>query len=203
MNTRVLTGLALCFVACAHTAARDDEPTRAARSYAASLREGRIDDAFASCVGLEASAFRARYQDVQARERRAGEVEAQLAGNGNGLELVLEQGRWRVREGSAAAPGLEAQAKQTLDAFAAAVESRDFARALSLMAAGWRGRYTAQRLADDFSNEPLAKERLIRAKTAAGGPWVAAGAGVTASVGAGKAVRLVREGETLKVESLE
>ncbi len=105
---------------------------------------------------------------------------------------------------SPAASNRPAQAAgEVLAAFIAAAEAQDFERAYRLLCGALRARYTPERLQRDFENEPLAKERLERARQALRQEATLRGDAAEFAVGAGKAVRLVREDGTFRVASLE
>lgn len=95
------------------------------------------------------------------------------------------------------------EAKEVLGDFIAAASARDFARAYLLLAGTLRARYTPQRLAEDFDAEPLAKERLERARQALRLPPALHGDVAEFAIGPEKAVRLVRENGTFRVAALE
>ena len=94
-------------------------------------------------------------------------------------------------------------AGEVLAEFIAASEARDFERAYLLLSGALRVRYTPERLQRDFDAEPLAKERLERARQALRLGATLRGDFAEFPVGAGKAVRLVREEGTFRVASLE
>jgi hypothetical protein len=103
-----------------------------------------------------------------------------------------------------APPPAEAdQASEVLGRFLAAAESDDFETAYGLLAGPWRAAYTPTRLQEDFALEPLARERLRRARAALRqGPRLR-GEVAEFAIGDGRAVRLVREGSAYRVASLE
>ncbi|MDQ3263057.1 MAG: hypothetical protein M3Y59_05265 [Myxococcota bacterium] len=117
--------------------------------------------------------------------------------SGTPVSLVDREG-WRVIDGGGEL------AQQTLRAFLSAVDGRDFAGAYALLSGGWRAQYTPAAFAQDFQSEPLAQERLARARAALDGaaPRFEADE-VLFPIGDGKAVRLVREDGTFKVAALE
>jgi hypothetical protein len=94
-------------------------------------------------------------------------------------------------------------AGEVLAAFIAAAEARDFERAYLLLCGALRARYTPDRLQRDFDNEPLARERLERARQALRQEATLRGDFAEFPLGAGKAVRLVREDGSFRVASLE
>jgi hypothetical protein len=101
------------------------------------------------------------------------------------------------------APPQGEQASEVLRQFLAAAEAADFQTAYSLLSGSWRAVYTPQRLREDFAQEPLAVERLQRARAALiQGPTVR-GEQAEFPVGPGRAVRLVREANSYRVASLE
>jgi hypothetical protein len=97
----------------------------------------------------------------------------------------------------------EDAARAALGSFVDAAEQGDFTRAYALLAGPLRARYTPERLESDFRAEPLAKERLARARAAlANAPLLDAG-GARFPIGDGRAVRLVLEDGAFRVASLE
>ena len=88
--------------------------------------------------------------------------------------------------------------------FIDAAEAGDFRRAYQLLSGEWRARYTPARLEQDFEDEPLARERLERARGALSRGALFVGAEVAEfPIGAGRAVRLVREHGDFRVAALE
>jgi len=116
------------------------------------------------------------------------------------LALVLAAG---CKTSPAASERPNQAAGEVLAEFIAAAEARDFERAYLLLCGALRARYTPERLQRDFDNEPLAKERLERARQALRQEATLRGDFAEFPVGAGKAVRLVREDGTFRVASLE
>ena len=104
-------------------------------------------------------------------------------------------------------PPPSASAKETaaevLADFIAAADAGDFHRAYELLAGDWRARYTPERLERDFRDEPLAKDRLDRARSALKGSPVVRGDLAEFPIGAGRAVRLVKENGNFRVAALE
>lgn len=97
-------------------------------------------------------------------------------------------------------------ARAALAAFLDAAERGDFEVAYRLLAAPWRARYTPERLASDFRAEPLARERLARARGALSSLTSAQAAEaplVEFSLGGGRSVRLAREADGYRVVALE
>jgi hypothetical protein len=194
----LLTAAAICFAACQTVPG----PEASARAYAEALREGRIDDAWAlTARGTSRQEFATRYASDEARRARAEAVEraaGSLAVRSGSLLLVKDGEAWRIVEGSA----IEA-AREALKAFLAAAESADFAAAYALLAGELRSRYTPQRLEQDFRAEPLARERLARARAAVDRePWIQ-GEQVHFPIAEGAVVRLVREEAGYRVLALE
>jgi hypothetical protein len=189
---------------CAHWGPAPAGPEAAARAYADALEHDRLDAAFALSKGLDEARFRACYSAAAARSKRAAAVRAAAEGTGTDLKLVLEGGGWRVQELEPVKLQVQERAAEVLSRFLDAADARDFDRALELLGASLRGRYTAKRLAEDFAREPLAADRLARARAAlAGGEWTVAADGAQLALGDGRAVRLAREGESWRVVALE
>jgi hypothetical protein len=201
--TSSILAMALGLVAC-RTAAG---PERTVEDYARALQEGRLDDAFAltsarSRDQLDRKAFDARYQDPAQRAQRAQALLASLAdlrARTPEIEATREGDHWRVIE-----PGADQGPREALRSFLDAAERGDFVAAYQLLATSWRQRYTPARLAADFKAEPLAKERLLRARAAlAGSSAVLRESGAEYPIGEGKAVRLVKEAGGFRVAALE
>ncbi len=108
------------------------------------------------------------------------------------------------RTAPTAGPPPSEAASQVLAEFIAAAEAGDFRRAYQLLSGEWRARYTPGRLEQDFADEPLARERLERARGALsrGARFVDAEV-AEFPIGAGRAVRLVREHGDFRVAALE
>jgi hypothetical protein len=92
---------------------------------------------------------------------------------------------------------------EVLADFIAAADRGDFDRAYQLLSGEWRARYTPDRLRRDFLDEPLAKERLERARSALAQRPAIHGEVAEFPIGDGKAVRLVREQGDFRVAALE
>ena len=107
----------------------------------------------------------------------------------------------RTASSPSAAP--TATATEALAAFIEAANAGDFDRAYALLSGDWRARYTPERLRSDFEAEPLAKERLERARVASAQAPVVRGDVAEFPIGAGKAVRLVKENGNFRVAALE
>lgn len=177
-------------------------PEASAQAYAEALRKGRVDEAWAlTAGGISREEFEARYGSEEARRARAEAVErgsGSLVARSGALTIVREGDAWRIVERSAG----EA-ARESLKAFLAAAESGDFSRAYALLASGLRARYTPHRLEQDFRAEPLAAERLARARVALEAEPSVQGEYVHFPVAGGKAVRLAREDDGYRVLALE
>ncbi len=192
-------------LSCAHLGPAPAGPEGVARAYADALEQNRLDAALELSTGLDAKRFRALYGADAVRAARVAAVRAAADGSGGGaLKLVLDGGAWRVQELEPAKPQVQEQAATVLAEFLDAADAGRFEAALSLLSASWRNRYTAKRFEDDFGREPLAKERLSRARTALErGGWIVDAGGAQLPLGEGKAVRLEREGEAYRVVALE
>ncbi|AKQ65933.1 hypothetical protein A176_002845 [Myxococcus hansupus] len=200
MSTKRLSGLCLLLTACATT---PREPTSVAEAYARALEEGRVGDAFALTVGgpEEESAFLERYSDAEARTARAADVRAgasALEARAPSLTVAQSPQGWRVVE---ARPADVPRAALRL--FIDRVEARDWKSAWSQLAGTLRARYTPERLKEDFEREPLAKERLRRARLALN-THVRVGAGEAVfPLGDDRAVRLVLEDGEYRIAAIE
>ena len=98
-------------------------------------------------------------------------------------------------------------ARAVLEGFVAAVEARNFAAALALLAHPWRSRYSSETLARDFRRDPLAGERLERARHASQGRGRAIVRGSLSGfefrIDANRAAVVMDEGGTFRVSALE
>lgn len=93
---------------------------------------------------------------------------------------------------------------RTLVSFLGAVDAGDFDTAYRLLSGRWRARLTPERLQDDlWEGGAVARDRLARARMAAGGPAIREDGEARFPIGGGKAVRLVWEGNAWKVDALE
>ena len=176
-----------------------------AQAYAQALREGRLDDAHALTASRADATSREdlarRYPDQASRSARADQIQqslGHLSTRDGALVLVQEGDGWRVIE-----PLLESGARQALEAFLAAAEAGNFVAAWGLLSGELRARYTPERFEADFHAEPLARERLARARTALAYEPVIDGDVVAFPVGEGRAVRLRREEGGYRILSLE
>lgn len=180
-------------------------PDQVALAFAQALEEGKLREAYALTQGAEdgsltSAQFEARYADAQARRARAEAIRASLSAlhaDSPGAKLVRGKG-WRVLDAPGEAPGA------VLARFLDAAEAGDFAQVYGLLASPLRARYTPATLERDFAAEPLAKERLSRARFALERqpPVYRAGA-VEFPLAEGRAVRLVPEGGAYKVAAIE
>lgn len=190
--------LLILLLGCAHAR----EPGNAAAQFAQALEAGRLDEAWGSSTGVGREAFAQRYDSPARRAARAQEVRAALQGQGEGVALIRVREGWRVVEAEdAASPG--AGPAQALDRFLAAVEAADWSAAWSQLSPTWRGRYSPERLGKDFEAEPLARERLSRARAAARASATVDGGRASFAIAEGKAVRLVLEAGVWKLDALE
>ena len=207
-STVRLAGL-LGLGACAHAPG----PREVALAYARALEENRLGEATAlTDTAPEArAAFLTRYADAPARQARATQVRAALPGlrvQGPALTLVETGEGWRLVEAPPAAPPRPGDAPRAcLKAFLDAVDAADWDRAWSLLASPLRERYTPERLHEDFLREPLAGERVRRARLVLAGPVQESEGGAEFSLGEQqgeqRAVRLTREPGGFRVAALE
>lgn len=105
-----------------------------------------------------------------------------------------------------APPGLDPRMapRDALVGFLDAAEAGRFGDALACLATPLRARYSAERLEADFVLEPLAKERLARARRALGqGTMSLEDAAARLPLDNGRQLRLVREAEGWKLAALE
>ncbi|HLM47267.1 MAG TPA: zf-TFIIB domain-containing protein, partial [Myxococcaceae bacterium] len=185
---------------CAHTPG----PSEVAVSYARALEENRLADAYAlTSAPPEAQAgFLDHYADASVRQARVKEVRAalpELQARAPALTLVQAKEGWRVVEEK---PGDAPRA--ALKAFLDAVGAGNWNRAWSLLSDPLRARYTPERLREDFKREPLAAERVRRARLGLKtGQVKVTATGAELPVGKDGAVRLVREAGEYRVTSIE
>lgn len=178
-------------------------PSAVAEAYAKALEENRLSDAYALTTGLPEgeAGFRERYPDATTRHERAASVRAgvsELEVRSPDLILERRQDTWRVVETRPAD-----EAKAALTRFLNAVEARDWEKAWSLLCGPLRSRYTPDRFREDFQREPLAKERLRRARLALRGNVKVTSSDATFALGADRAVRLVLEEGEYRVAAIE
>jgi hypothetical protein len=189
---------------CAAGCVTAQPPERIATAYAMALMEGRLDDAYALLDPRQRpdrEAFLAVYADDAQRITRAEAILkslGELRATSPELTLVHDAEGWRVAD-----PPPDLAPRQALERFVGAVDRRDFQQAYLLLSQSWRERYTPQRLEKDFAQEPLARERVERARAALAGPCAVTADGADFPLGDGKAVRLVKEGGAYKVAALE
>ncbi len=193
----------LVLLALAAGCATPKGPVAVAEAYARALEDNQLSEAYALTTGLPEgeAAFLKRYADLAARRERAATVRSGIAGleaRTSGLSLEPRGSTWRVVE----SPPTD-EAKVALTRFLNAVESLDWEKAWSLLSAPLRARYTPDRFREDFQREPLARERLRRARLALKGQVKVAGNEATISLGADRAVRLVREEGGYRVAAIE
>jgi hypothetical protein len=100
-------------------------------------------------------------------------------------------------------PPAEDAPRAVLTRFLDGVEAGDWEGAWSLLSAPLRARYTPERLHEDFTREPLAGERVRRARLVVAGPVRLTATGAEFPLGPERAVRLEREAETYRVTGLE
>lgn len=190
---------ALTASGCAHAPG----PREVASSYARALEENRLADAYAltSAPPEAQQAFLEHYANASVRQARAVEVRAalpELQARAPALTLLQVKEGWRVvEEEPADAP------REALERFLDAVEAGDWATAWSLLSDPLRARYTPERLREDFKREPLAAERVRRARLALKGPVKVTGSEAELPVGKERAVRLVREAGEYRVAAIE
>lgn len=192
--------LSLCLgLGCAHAPG----PASVAESYARALEEGRLAEAYALTEGAPEGqqAFFQRYATPESRQARAAEVraaQASLRAEGPSLRMAQRGTDWRVVE---VAP--EEAARAVLERFLSAVEAGEWATAWSLLAGPVRSRYTPERLRSDYEREPLAAERVRRARLALQGPVRLEEGEAQLPLGGEAAVRLVLEGGVYRVAAME
>ncbi|AEI67330.1 hypothetical protein [Corallococcus macrosporus] len=199
MFTRRTLVACLFLTGCATTR----EPTSVAEAYALALEEGRVQDAYALTAGGpdDEAVFLERYADAEARSARAADVRTGaplLEARAPSLTVAQTPEGWRVVE---ARPTDVPRA--ALRRFIDNVEAREWKAAWGQLAGPLRARYTPERLREDFEREPLARERLRRAKLALN-THVRVGAGEAVfPLGDERAVRLVLEDGEYRIAAIE
>ena len=178
-------------------------PSAIAERYAKALEDNRLSEAYALTTGLPEgeSGFRERYADLTARRERAASVRAStldLEARAPNLIVERREDTWRVVE---TRPSDEAKA--ALTRFLNSVEARDWEKAWSLLSGPLRSRYTPDRFREDFQREPLAKERVRRARLALRGNVKMTQSDATFPLGADRAVRLVLEEGEYRLAAIE
>lgn len=204
VNYARLSGV--CAAALWASCATVERPEHLAASYAHALDEGRLDDAYRLTSAqyqaqVSRQAFGTRYADPSQRTTRASQILASVSDlrvAGGPLELVQENGRWRIVDFS-----LESAPEVVLAQFAHLVEIEDFQGAYQLLAGRWRAQYTPETLRRDFQSEPRARELISRALAALQGPPRQVPGGVEYPLGEGKAVQLIREEGRYHIAALE
>ncbi|RKH03515.1 hypothetical protein D7X74_36195 [Corallococcus sp. CA047B] len=192
--------LLLLGTACA-TASR--EPASVAEAYAKALEENRLPDAYRLTTGGPEGevAFLDEFSHEAARRERAAAVRTGtgvLEARAPSVTLARQGEDWRVVE-SRPADVPRAALKKFLDE----VESRDWKGAWGLLASPLRARYTPERLREDFEREPLAKERLRRARLSLNTHVRVAAGEALFPLGEDRAVRLVLEDGEYRVAAIE
>jgi hypothetical protein len=199
-SSPLTVGLAVVsLVGCAHAPG----PREVATAYVRALEENRLEAA-SSLTSLppgERATFLAHYGDAEARRARIAQVRAalpELRAQGPSLRLVESKEGWRIVEESP-----QDAPRALLTRFLDAAEAADWETAWSLLSSSLRARYTPERLREDFQREPLAAERVRRARLAVKGPVEVTEGGAAFPLGEQRAVRLTREAGEYRVEALE
>lgn len=202
----LLAALGMIAAGCAHSGPAARGPEGVARSYAQALADGRLDDAWVLSSPFDREQFAARYAEPSVRKSRAAAVKRAANGEPDAaITLEVRQLGWRVVEQTVpnAALADEAQARELVNHFLAAVDRGDFEAAFGDLSSSWRARYTPARLKSDFFTEPTAVSRLARIRAGLAGQWEVTVAGPQLPLGDGRALKLLREGSALKVAALE
>jgi hypothetical protein len=100
-------------------------------------------------------------------------------------------------------PRPEEVARAVLTRFLEAVEGEDWTAAWSLLEGPLRTRYTPERLREDFAREPLAAERLRRARLVLEGPVRITPTEALFPLGEDRAVRLTVEQGEYRIAAIE
>jgi hypothetical protein len=200
MHRLLPLGFLLLGAACA-TASR--EPAAVAEAYAKALEQNRLQDAYRLTAGGPEgeAAFLDEYSDATARQERASAVRAGvgvLEARSPSVTLARQGEDWRVVESRPADVP-----RATLKKFLDEVDSRDWKGAWGLLASPLRARYTPERLREDFERDPLAKERLRRARLALHTRVRVAAGEALFPLGDERAVKLVLEDGEYRVAAIE
>jgi hypothetical protein len=102
-----------------------------------------------------------------------------------------------------ATPSEADELRRVVTRFLDAAEAGRFDDALPLLSAGLRDRYTVERLRADFAGEPLAKERLARARRGLDRGFSVDGPTARLPLDDGHHLRAVREDGSWKIAALE
>jgi hypothetical protein len=197
-----LLALVVTLAGCAHAPG----PREVAEAYARALEENRLAEAAAltSSPPDAQPAFAERYAKPEARGARVAAVREALPAlqaHAPSLTLVETEAGWRVVEAPETKPPEEPRA--VLTRFLEGVEAGDWRTAWSLLSEPLRARYTPERLREDYGREPLAAERVRRARLALEGPARPTDTGVEFPLGEARAVRLEREAGEYRVAAIE
>jgi hypothetical protein len=193
----------LCLPLLTACATTPREPVSVAEAYARALDEGRLQEAYALTNGGPEGevAFLDRYSEEATRRERAAAVRAGTAvleARAPTVTLANTKQGWRVVESRPADVP-----RASLSRFLDTVESRDWQKAWSQLAAPLRARYTPERLREDFEREPLAKERLRRARLALNANIRVGASEALFPLGEDRAVVLVLEDGEYRVAAIE
>jgi hypothetical protein len=179
-------------IACAHVEKADPQ------AYAQAISEGRLRDAY----GMTAEGYRAKtsfeaYAAAQTPEHRAEQLEALSRVHAGALAAAPE-----LFSGDPDQARLEA-ARDVLRSFVQAAEARRFSAVWALLGGELRARYTPERLEREFFEQPLAGERVKRAREALAGPARLDHGRASFPIGEGRAVVLEQEPDGFRVVALE
>ena len=168
-------------------------------AYAQALSQGELDRAYQlTAPGYQArvplTQFRAEYATPKAREARALAIRRALADQAAAAPELFDGAPDQAEIGAA---------REVLRAFVDAAEARRFGAVWQLLAAPLRARYTPERLEREFFQEPLAADRVRRAKEAAERPAERDGDSVRFPIAPGKAVVLTREADGYRIAAIE
>jgi len=220
MGPRLPSFLCALVLCCACGASRPKSPQDALAAYAAALKAGRAREAY-DLLSADAKkdipyeSFRRIIRENPDEVVEIGRALSQPASpprvkavvkapNGESLELVLEDGAWRV-DGSAIDLYGQGTPEVALKAFVRAFKSRRYDVLLRFVPAAEREGLSVEELKRSWEGEERTElEALVAAVDAnlTSGRLEVTGDRATMAFGAGGTVELVREGGLWKVEDL-
>jgi len=187
MRSRLLWALMFCGCATSQSAS-------VAHRYAQALEAGEARAAYDRLSPAQKQ--RVSWEEFQKRSLPPPRTETWTSEEGS-LALRRVGNEWLLED-----LRLNADPRQTVRSFLAAVDGKDFAKALELLSGEWRARYTPEAFAADFAREPLAQQRVKALREALESPvrFTSRGAELPLKTGA---VVLVLEQNEYRISQLE